>query len=45
MNSLRNVLYAYMRRNPTVGYCQGLNFIVAHFLKYLNEEVQFAGFF
>ena len=31
INSLGNVLIAFSRRNPYVGYCQGLNF-VAYFL-------------
>ena len=26
--ALKNVLVAYTRRNPRVGYCQGLNFVV-----------------
>ncbi len=38
---LRRVLGALVRRNPTVGYCQGLNFLVAHLLCYLNEEQVF----
>ena len=29
---LRNVLVAYSQRNPNIGYCQGLNFIVATIL-------------
>ena len=35
------MLVAYVKRNPTVGYCQGLNFVVAHLLRYLNEEEAF----
>ncbi len=35
------MLYTYVKRNPTVGYCQGLNFIVAHFLRYMEEEETF----
>lgn len=29
----RNVLIAYARRNPMIGYCQGLNFIAAFILQ------------
>ena len=35
---LRNVLSTFVKRNPTIGYCQGMNFIVGNLLKYLNEE-------
>jgi len=38
---LRNVLYAFVKRNPTIGYCQGINFITAHLLSYLSEEEAF----
>lgn len=38
---MRNVLCAYVKRNPTVGYCQGLNYVVAHLLRYMNEEETF----
>ena len=30
---LRNVLSAYTKRNPTIGYCQGMNFLVGRLLK------------
>jgi len=33
VDMLRNVLIAYTKRNPTVSYCQGMNFIVARLLK------------
>ena len=39
--SLKNVLYTYVKRNPTVGYCQGMNFIVGRLLQYMNEEETF----
>ena len=39
--SLRNILNAYVKRNPTVGYCQGLNFVVAHLLRIMGEEEAF----
>ena len=38
---LRNVLQTYVKRNPTVGYCQGMNFIVGRMLLYMNEEQAF----
>ena len=38
---LKNILCCYAKRNPTVGYCQGLNFLVAFMLKYLSEEEAF----
>ncbi len=38
------MLYTYVKRNPTVGYCQGHNFIVAHFLRYMSEEEAFWAF-
>ena len=38
---MRRVLGAYIKRNPTVGYCQGLNFIVAILLNKLEEEEAF----
>lgn len=39
--ALRNVLQTYVKRNPTVGYCQGMNFIVGRMLQYMNEEQAF----
>lgn len=42
ITKLRNVLVAYGLRNPTVGYCQGFNYIVARFIEAdLNEEQSF----
>ena len=38
---LRNVLNTFVKRNPTIGYCQGMNFIVGLLLKHLNEEQSF----
>jgi hypothetical protein len=38
---LRNVLLAYSERNPKVGYCQSMNFIVALLLLHLDEEDSF----
>lgn len=39
--SLRRVLVAYAFYNPTLGYCQGLNYIVARILMFLEEEQAF----
>lgn len=38
--SLRNVLYAYAIRNPSLLYCQGMNYIVGFLLinKFSEEE-------
>eukprot|EP00736_Rhodelphis_marinus_P014466 Rmarinus@m.10303 len=38
---LRNVLYAYARRNPSVGYCQGMNIIAAVLLQHLKDADAF----
>lgn len=41
VKKLRNVLVTYSFRNETIGYCQGLNFIVARLLGLgYNEEVK-----
>lgn len=40
-SSLQRVLEAYSRKNPTVGYCQGMNFIAAGLLVFMNEEEAF----
>lgn len=39
MNAIDNILRAYSVRNPTIGYCQGFNFIVGRLLLVVNEEV------
>ncbi|XP_070566220.1 USP6 N-terminal-like protein [Ptychodera flava] len=39
--SLFRVLSVYARYNPTVGYCQGMSYIVAMFLMHMNEENAF----
>jgi hypothetical protein len=41
IDPLKNVLYTYVKRNPTIGYCQGLNFIVGRMIQYMNEEEAF----
>ncbi|KAL3674486.1 hypothetical protein V7S43_000434 [Phytophthora oleae] len=38
---MRRVLVAYSFYNPSLGYCQGLNYIVARSLQYLDEEEAF----
>ena len=35
---LENILIAYSRRNPFLGYCQGFNFIVYFILKIIKKE-------
>lgn len=42
ISSLRNILLAYSRRNVTIGYCQGFNFIAGRIIKTIkNEEDSF----
>ena len=44
--SLRNVLVCYSTRNSSVGYCQGMNFVVSRLLLLMgNEEQTFWLFF
>ncbi len=38
INALRNILLAYSRRNVTIGYCQGFNFIVGRIYKITKNE-------
>ena len=38
LKRLENILIAYSRRNPFIGYCQGFNFIVAFILKIIEKE-------
>ncbi|KAK1948018.1 Growth hormone-regulated TBC protein 1 [Phytophthora citrophthora] len=37
-DQLRRILRAYSLRNPAIGYCQGLNFIVAFLMLMADEE-------
>jgi hypothetical protein len=40
LDKAKNVLLAFSKRNPYVGYCQGLNFIIAEILNHeFGEEV------
>jgi hypothetical protein len=41
LGKLKNVLLAYSRRNISIGYCQGFNFIVGRLLKIFDTEVGF----
>lgn len=38
LESLKNILIAYSRRNCTLGYCQGFNYIVGKILKVVSDE-------
>ena len=37
-NRLYNVLKAYAHYDPEVGYCQGMNYVVAMLIKYIKSE-------
>ena len=36
---LKNILLAFSRRNSTIGYCQGFNFIAGKILEVCEDEV------
>ena len=38
INKLRNILLTYSKRNLSIGYVQGFNFIVGRILKYISNE-------
>lgn len=37
---MKNILSAYSKRNPMIGYCQGMNFIVARISQVMETEEQ-----
>ena len=39
LEKLKRILLAYSRRNISIGYCQGFNFIVGKLLKVIENEV------
>ena len=39
ITKLKNILLAFSRREATIGYCQGFNFIVGKILKVCEDEV------
>lgn len=41
VSKCENILKTYCKRNPDLGYCQGLNFIVWELLKRYEREVLF----
>jgi len=41
IDALRNVLLAYAVRNPSIGYCQSMNYIVALLLLFMDEDHAF----
>jgi hypothetical protein len=36
---LKRILLAYSRRNVSIGYCQGFNFLVGRLIKIYHKEV------
>ncbi len=41
IEALNNVLKAYSNWDPSLGYCQGMNFVVSFLLLYLEQEQAF----
>ena len=44
LNKLKNILLCYSIRNSSVGYCQGMNFIVGRLLILMEDEEKFFGY-
>ena len=40
INKIRNILIAFSRRNSSIGYTQGFNFIVGRLLSVIKNEVR-----
>lgn len=40
IDKLRNILLAFSRRNSSIGYSQGFNFIVGRILQVVEDEVR-----
>ena len=40
INKIKNILVAFSRRNSSIGYTQGFNFIVGRILKIMGNEVR-----
>ena len=41
LDSIKRILTAYTIRNPVVGYCQGMNFVLGKIIFWLPEEEAF----
>lgn len=39
LKKLKKILLAYSKRNLSIGYCQGFNFVAARLLKIMENEV------
>ena len=40
LNSIYNILLVFSRRNVSIGYCQGFNFIVGRLYEIIKNEVK-----
>jgi hypothetical protein len=40
INKIRNILIAFSRRNSSIGYTQGFNFIIGRMLQVMQNEVR-----